>query len=161
MHLSGTAISARLAKSARFREDLRLCEDFAFFCQCAELARIAIVSDETGVARGVGDNLWHGVDFFDPRTARVKYGMMRLWKDLRRSPRLDAEDRQLLDLRIQSAREHFYWIQARQLRLKKKFDAGMVMRWLLADPKFAMLVAALLLDMHPTGGATAIPGDEA
>lgn len=160
MHLSCTAISARLARQVRFREDLNLGEDFAFYCRCGDVAELSVASDAPGCARGAGDNLWHGTDFFDVRTAREKLVMMKLLKALRGSPRLDESDRDVLALRIQRAREQFYWIQARRMKSRRSPSLGLWADWLIHDPALLGAAASLVLKTHPSRGETIVPGDE-
>lgn len=160
MHLSCTAISARLARQVRFQEDLSLCEDFEFYCRCGDIAELAIASDAVGCARGAGDNLWHGTGFLDVRTAREKLIMMKLLKTLRRSPRLGESDREVLGLRIQRAREQFYWIQVAQMKSRRPPTFALWADWLAHDPALIGLVASLVLKTNPNGGETTVPGDE-
>jgi len=159
MHLSCTVLSTRLASRVRFRQDLSVAEDFEFFCQCAEKAESGAVSDRPGVQRGEGDNLWHGVGFYDPRSAKEKLTTMKLFKQLRRSKGLDAADRDLLDLRIQICREEFCWIEKRLFQ-GGKASPGLWADWLASDPAILGGVLTLALKTSANGGKTVVPGDD-
>jgi succinoglycan biosynthesis protein ExoW len=161
MHLSCTAVSAKVAARVRFQDGRNICEDLEYYCLCAEVAALSIASDEPGTVRGAGENLWHGVDFFDPRTAIERLTTMKLLKTLRRSPLLDQADRDMLDLRIQEAREQFYWIGRDRLKAGKPPDFTLWADWLANDPGMAGTAASILFKTSPTGGRTRIPGDEA
>lgn len=133
MHLSCTVVSAELARTVRFRTDLRYCEDFDFFIQCAGRAQRAAVSNFAGAARGVGENMWHGVAFSDPRNALEKLLMTSLLLPLRREFGDDPDSRRRVDRRIQSQREQFLQIQWRRLRRSGDVDADLWLRWLKMD----------------------------
>lgn len=160
MHLSCTAISGRLARTLRFREDLGYCEDFEFFRQGADAARRVIAQDAPGVARGSGDNLWHGVDGRHPRYAVEKYTMMTLFKVLKTSSDVDAEDRAHLDMRLQVSREQFYWNQVHRFKSGDGVALGLWARWIAHDPRLIALAASLIFKTNKNGGKTVIPDDD-
>jgi len=161
MHLSCTAITATLAREVRFREDLRLSEDFAFLMACAQKAEGAIASEAPGMARGTGDNLWHGMAFADRRLALEKYTMMTLYKALRSDPELAPEWRRVLDARIEGRRQQFYWNQVHRLKGLKPPSLGLWVRWILRDPAILRTTLGRLLKRAPRQSRYVIPLEEA
>ncbi|MEM0984891.1 MAG: glycosyltransferase family 2 protein [Pseudomonadota bacterium] len=161
MHLSCTAITADLARSVRFRENLHLSEDFAFLMACAQKAESAIVSEAPGMARGTGDNLWHGMAFDDAKLALEKYTMMTLYKALRRDPDLAPDGRKILDARIEGRRQQFYWNQVHRLKGRKWPTVSLWLRWVLRDPAILRTVSGRLLKQAPRQSRYVIPLEEA
>ena len=109
--------------------------------------------------RGEGDNLWHGVDFYDPRSAKEKLTTMKLFKQLHRWKGLDAADRDLLDLRIQICREEFCWI-GKRLFQPGKASPGRWADWLASDPAILGLVLNRAMRTSAIGRKTVIPDDD-
>ena len=161
MHLSCTAVSARLAREIRFREELSFCEDFAFFMDCSAIAEHVMVSDEAGVVRGVGDNVWHGVEFADRRHADEKFNMSFLLKELRATPGLETRDRALIDIRRRICREQFYWNQVHRVKKGAAPMLGYWTRWLARDPALGRLALSLIFKTNRNGGKTVIEDEVA
>ncbi len=161
MHLSCTAITAGLARQVRFREDLRLSEDFAFLMACAQIAEGAIASEAPGMARGTGDNLWHGMAFEDRRLALEKYTMMTLYKALRADPALDPEAGRVLVARIEGRRQQFYWNQVHRLKRRKLPSFGLWLRWIARDPAILRTALGRILKRAPRQSRYVIPLEEA
>jgi len=161
MHLSCTAITSALARHVRFRDDLRLSEDFAFLMACAQRAESAIASEAPGMARGTGDNLWHGMAFEDARLALEKYTMMTLYKALQRDPELAPLSRKILDARIEGRRQQFYWNQVRRLKARKLPTLGLWAKWIMRDPSIIRTTLGRFLKQAPRQSRYVIPLDEA
>ena len=159
MHLSCTAVSARVAQTVRFRESLSFCEDFAFFMDCAALSELTLFSDEVGVVRGTGDNVWHNVGFDDPRIADEKFNMFRLLTEMRRTASLSPSDLELLDLRRQVCRELFYWNQNHRIKAGHSPSWKHWAIWMSQDAKLLKFVAGLALGTNQNNGKTVIPGE--
>lgn len=159
LHLSCTAISANLAKKIQFREDLGLAEDFEFYLKCAQNAKRVAASDAPGTERGEGDNIWHGVTADDIRYAKEKLIMADLLLDFREDPLLDANDHDVLQLRLQNVREQFYWSQTRRIKSMKFINMDLLAKWLARDPGFVGLALSLMFRTSKTGGKTMVPGD--
>ncbi|MEM7767264.1 MAG: glycosyltransferase family A protein [Pseudomonadota bacterium] len=161
MHLSCTAITASLAQKVRFRETLRLSEDFAFLMDCAQIAEGAVASDAPGMARGTGDNIWHGMAFDDARLALEKYTMMTLYKSLQRDQALAPEARKILDARIEGRRQQFFWNQVHRLKGRKAPTVGLWMKWIARDPAILRTAFGRLLKQAPRQSRYVIPLEDA
>lgn len=161
MHLSCTAISRDLAARVRFREDLRFSEDFAFLLACAQRARRAIATDAPGMARGQGDNLWHGAAFEDERVALEKYTMVTLYRTMQRDPALSAQSRRVLDARMEGRRQQFYWNQIHRLKAGKAPSFGLWGKWILRDPSILKTALGRLFKQSPRQERYVIPLDDA
>jgi succinoglycan biosynthesis protein ExoW len=157
MHLSSTVISARLARRLRFEEHLKLSEDFAFLLDCAASGVPAVASDAPGVTRGQGANLWHGISFDDERVAAEKFIMMQLYKKFRRSPRLSAGLRRIIDARIEGRRQQFFWNQVRRIRSGKSLTLLIWLKWMIHDPVLMRTVLGRVFGRAPDPGRYVIP----
>ena len=160
MHLSSTVISGYLASKVRFDRDLEVSEDFDFLRRCSLVARRCASTDSAGVRRAYGDNIWQGAQATDFLYAVEKYRMMMMLKEMKHAPQLDPSDLELLDLRIQSCRERFYWSQAHRLKGRMGPHWRIWGNWIMSDPKLLGLVASLLFKVNKNGGRTIIPGDD-
>ena len=161
MHLSCLVIAANVARQTRFRKGMNLGEDFAFLIDAAAHVRAAAASDAPAMARGTGDNLWHGMAFEDVRLAREKLITMGLYKDLKRNPALTDHERALIDARLEKRRIQFYWNQVERLKKHKRLDWSLWRGWLGRDP--ALLATALRIAMkrEPNPARYVIPLEEA
>lgn len=134
MHLSTLVLRAELARQVRFDETLRNTEDFDFFRKLAEQQPLTVFSDQTSVHRGTGDNIWHNLEFSDVRIAQERFNTFRQLSKLSDLPDLTGEERDLLRLRREVAREQFVWNQHNRRATGNPLNFALIWRWVRTDP---------------------------
>lgn len=147
MHLSKTVISRRLATLIRFDRSLDTCEDFDFYRRCADYSPTIVTSDKIALRRGKGDNIWHGTAFSDPKVGTERFRMLRQLRLLRRHKTLAASDLEMINKRIERARETFIWHQFERLKQGKSLSVQACLKWMAFDP--SVLVTLFKLKFKP------------
>jgi len=160
IHLSVTTISKQLSAKVRFNEAMNLGEDFDFLYSCAKLSQCAVFSNQTGMQRGLGDNIWHGVKMHEPAYIAERLTTIRLLKGILDEPGLSQGDKQLLSARIQIAREQLYWGLRAGMKHQSNLQADVIWNILIKDPGFAPVAAKYALRIRSADSRTIIQTDD-
>lgn len=144
MHLSTIALSARLARKATFKADMRAAEDFDFLCQCSLHAERVASSDYVAVERGTGENVWHGVDPTQAIFTDENFNTMSVLKWFRLADGLDGADQTKIRETLAHVRRNFLWSQGQRVKAGKPPRLGLAARWLARDPGLVSELFAIL-----------------
>lgn len=134
LHLSATAFSGDVARKTSIRETLRITEDFAFYLDAWSNAARFAASNTSGVMRGTGENIWHGVTFEQRRFSVEKFNSAMLLREFRSEPRLTGQDRSAVDARVNRYRSLFFWSQVSRMKIGKKPMLKHWFKWIARDP---------------------------
>ncbi|MEO1305076.1 MAG: glycosyltransferase [Pseudomonadota bacterium] len=160
MHLSATVMRAELAARIRFDTKLRSTEDFDFFRRAAALSPTVCFSDHVSVTRGVADNIWHNLEFEDPRVAQERYNTFQQLTLLTELPGLSDHDHAVLQWRRNVAREQFIWTQFNRRAKGDPIQFNLIFKWLMMDPGLLQTVYRLKTKPNDTAQIAGIPKRE-
>ena len=157
MHLSTIVLRAEHARKLRFNSNLRSSEDFDFFKRVADMRLRAAFSDAVSVTRGVGDNIWHNLDFSDERVAQERFNTFRLLTALLKDSALTDGDKEVLQWRRNVAREQFVWTQYLRRQNGERLNLGLIMKWIASDPVLLWTLYRLKSNPNASAQNTGIP----
>ncbi len=144
LHLSCMVISRPLFETERFDPVLRLAaEDVLFFADCILKSKRTILCDTPGAARGMGVNIFHGIDNQSPEFLQQQFNTLVALDTLETRFENRPEDVASITSYKNMARSQALWSQAGRLKRRQSPDFGMLARWVIRDP--AILSAAMRL----------------
>lgn len=144
LHLSCMVISRPLFETIRFDPILRLAaEDVLFFADCLLKSRRTVLCDAPGAARGMGVNIFHGIDNQSPEFLQQQFNTLVALNTLETRFENRPEDVASISSYKNTARRQALWSQAGRLKRRQAPDFGMLARWVMRDP--AILGAAMRL----------------
>ncbi|MND36647.1 putative glycosyltransferase EpsJ [compost metagenome] len=144
LHLSCMVIARPLFETIRFDPALRLAaEDVLFFADCILNARRTVLCDTPGAARGMGVNIFHGIDNQSPEFLQQQFNTLVALDTLETRFEDRPEDVASITSYKNIARRQALWSQAGRLKRRQSPDFGMLARWVMRDP--AILGAAVKL----------------
>lgn len=144
LHLSCMVIARPLFETIRFDPVLRLAaEDVLFFADCILNATRTVLCDAPGAARGMGVNIFHGIDNQSPEFLRQQFNTLVALNTLETRFENRPDDVASITSYKNMARRQALWSQAGRLKRRQAPDFAMLARWVMRDP--AILSAAMSL----------------
>jgi succinoglycan biosynthesis protein ExoW len=144
LHLSCMVIARPLFETVRFDPVLRLAaEDVLFFADCMLKSRRSILCDAAGAARGMGVNIFHGIDNRSPQFLKQQFNTWVALDRLETRFRTRPGDVASIASYKNTTRQQALWSQASRVKRREIPDLRLLARWILQDP--AILTAAFRL----------------
>lgn len=144
LHLSCMVISRPLFEAVRFDPVLRLAaEDVLFFADCILKSKRTVLCDTPGAARGMGVNIFHGIDNESPEFLQQQFNTLVALDTLETRFENRPDDVASITSYKNMARRQALWSQAGRLKRRQAPEFGMLARWVIRDP--AILSAAMRL----------------
>jgi succinoglycan biosynthesis protein ExoW len=153
LHLSCMVMARPVFQTVRFEPSLRLAaEDVLFFADCILKSSRTILCDEPGAARGMGINIFHGIDNRSPEFLRQQFNTWVALDTLETRFRSRPQDVASIASYKNTARRQALWSQAGRLKRRQAPEFGLLARWIMRDPAIigaAMRLGAGKLDRRP------------
>ncbi|AYD02483.1 glycosyltransferase family A protein [Neorhizobium sp. NCHU2750] len=144
LHLSCMVIARPLFTTVRFDPILRLAaEDVLFFADCILKSRRTILCDAPGAARGMGVNIFHGIDNQSPQFLKQQFNTLVALDTLQKRFENRPADIASIAVYKDTTRRQALWSQAGRLKRRQSPDFSLLARWVMRDP--AILGAAMRL----------------
>ncbi len=144
LHLSCMVISRPIFEMVRFDPVLRLAaEDVLFFADCLLKSKRTVLCDTPGAARGMGVNIFHGIDNESPEFLQQQFNTLVALDMLETRFENRPDDVASITSYKNMARHQALWSQAGRLKRRQSPEFGMLARWVIRDP--AILGAAMRL----------------
>jgi succinoglycan biosynthesis protein ExoW len=144
LHLSCMVIARPLFATVRFDPVLRLAaEDVLFFADCILKSRRTVLCDAAGAARGMGVNIFHGIDNQSPQFLQQQFNTLVALDTLQKRFESRPDDIASIAVYKDTTRRQALWSQAGRLKRRQSPDFGLLARWIIRDP--AILGAAMRL----------------
>jgi succinoglycan biosynthesis protein ExoW len=144
LHLSCMVIARPLFETVRFDPVLRLAaEDVLFFADCILKSRRTVLCDAAGAARGMGVNIFHGIDNQSPQFLKQQFNTLVALDTLQKRFENRPQDVASIAVYKDTTRRQALWSQAGRLKRRQSPDFGLLARWIMRDP--AILGAAMRL----------------
>ncbi|TCL70324.1 glycosyltransferase family 2 protein [Rhizobium sp. BK251] len=144
LHLSSMAIGRGLFEKIRFEAELRLAaEDMLFFCDCLMAAKRVLVCGEQGASRGMGVNIFHGIDNDSPQFLKQQFTTWAALNLLESKFSHRPDDVASIRDYKNTVRRTALWSQARQIKHRKMPQLGLLARWAWRDPGLLKSAAQL------------------
>jgi succinoglycan biosynthesis protein ExoW len=153
LHLSCMVMARPVFQTVRFEPSLRLAaEDVLFFADCILKSSRTILCDQPGAARGMGINIFHGIDNRSPEFLRQQFNTWVALDTLETRFRSRPQDVASIASYKNTARRQALWSQAGRLKRRQAPEFGLLARWIMRDPAIigaAMRLGAGKFDRRP------------